>query len=131
VVPALAEDLRLARYPGTLLQTSPPGPPSAGAIGRYELIDLDLSRYDQIAARFAREQQESTTFLESGINTRNAVLNRMIEHIERAARRRAATASSDRAHGIAERRSLRTAGSIRSPATGSGDRCVPHFQEWS
>lgn len=53
-----------ARYfPAALLQTSPPRPQSAGAIGAYQLIDLDLSRYNQIAARFARERQESTTFL--------------------------------------------------------------------
>ena len=32
----------------------------ASAPGTYALIDLDLSRYDRIAARFAREQQEST-----------------------------------------------------------------------
>jgi transcriptional regulatory protein RtcR len=75
-----------ARYfPAALLQTSPQRPQAAGALGRYELIDLDLSRYDQIAARFVRERQESTTFLKSGIATRNAAFNRMIEHIERVA----------------------------------------------
>jgi sigma54-dependent transcription regulator len=57
-----------ARYfPATLLQTSPPQRQPASAVGRYALIDLDLSRYDQIAARFAREQQESTAVLKSGI----------------------------------------------------------------
>jgi transcriptional regulatory protein RtcR len=72
------------------LQTSPPRPQSAGAIGGYQLIDLDLSRYNQIAARFAHERQESTTFLKSGIATRNAAFNRMIERIERVAVRSAA-----------------------------------------
>ena len=52
--------------------------------GSYSLIDLDLSRYNQIAARFAREKQESTAFLKSGIKTRNSAFNRMIDEIERA-----------------------------------------------
>jgi transcriptional regulatory protein RtcR len=74
-----------ARYfPATLLQTSP-ARRSADAIGRYAVIDLDLSRYDQIAARFARERQESTDFLKSGIATRNAAFNRMIDALERVA----------------------------------------------
>src|SRR5262245_12457835 len=74
-----------ARYfPASLLQTSPPRRDHEG-VGEYSLIDLDLSRYDQIAARFARERQESTDFLKSGIKTRNAAFNRMIEQIERVA----------------------------------------------
>src|SRR5262245_19546378 len=73
-----------ARYfPATLLQTSPPRRQTASGVGSYELIDLDLSRYDQIAARFAREHAESTAFLKSGIGTRNADFNQMIERIER------------------------------------------------
>jgi transcriptional regulatory protein RtcR len=75
-----------ARYfPGALLQTSPPRRQGTGEVGRYALIDLELSRYDQIAARFAREQQESTDFLKSGIKTRNTAFNEMIERIERVA----------------------------------------------
>ena len=74
-----------ARYfPANLLQTSP-ARRSANAIGTYSVIDLDLSRYDQIAARFARERQESTDFLKSGIATRNASFNHMIDAIERVA----------------------------------------------
>lgn len=74
-----------ARYfPASLLQTSP-ARRSLDSIGTYSLIDLDLSRYDQIAARFARERQESTEFLKSGIATRNAAFNRMIDAIERVA----------------------------------------------
>ena len=73
-----------ARYfPASLLQTSPARRLSADAVGTYSIIDLDLSRYDQIAARFARERQESTEFLKSGIATRNAAFNRMIDAIER------------------------------------------------
>lgn len=75
-----------ARYfPGTLLQTSPPRRQGTAEIGTFSLIDLDLSRYDQIAARFAREQRESTDFLKSGIKTRNRAFNHMIDEIERVA----------------------------------------------
>jgi transcriptional regulatory protein RtcR len=74
-------------FPASLLQTSPGPANRRDAIGTYSIIDLDLSRYDQIAARFARERQESTDFLKSGIATRNAPFNRMIESIERVASR--------------------------------------------
>src|SRR5882724_6726917 len=75
-----------ARYfPAALLQSSPARRQVADAVGSYSIIDLDLSRYDQIAARFARERQESTDVLKSGIATRNAAFNRMIDAIERVA----------------------------------------------
>lgn len=68
--------------PGTLIQSSPPrrGDPP---YGRYDLIDLDLSKYDQIASRFRLEQLEGTAFLKQGIETRNASFNRMIEQLEK------------------------------------------------
>ena len=72
-------------FPASLLQSSPGRGHKRDALGSYSIIDLDLSRYDQIAARFARERQESTDFLKSGIPTRNAAFNRMIDAIERAA----------------------------------------------
>lgn len=72
--------------PGRLLQTSPRGAGgSAGAAGSFRIIDLDLSRYDALATRFAAEQQEGLTFLKSGIETRNAAFNELIERIERVA----------------------------------------------
>jgi len=74
-----------SRYlPGKLLQTSPPrrNEPDAAL---YEVIDLDLSRYDQLAKRFAREKSEGLSFLKSGIATRNAAFNALIERIERVA----------------------------------------------
>ena len=75
-----------ARYlPGRLLQTSPARRSSAGAEGSYQLIDLDLSRYDQIAQRFSTEQAEGVAFLKSGIPTRNPSFNTMIEEIEKVA----------------------------------------------
>jgi transcriptional regulatory protein RtcR len=59
-------------FPGRLVQTSPPRAPGTGTAGSDALIDLDLSRYDQIAWRFSREQAEGVAFLKPGIPTRNA-----------------------------------------------------------
>jgi len=72
-------------FPGRLVQTSPPRSPGTGTPGSYPLIDLDLSRYDQIAQRFSREQIEGVAFLKSGIATRNADFNAVIDEIERVA----------------------------------------------
>lgn len=72
-------------FPGRLLQTAPPRRHAMGDPGNYALIDLDLSKYDQIAQRFSREQEEGIAFLKSGISTRNARFNTMIEEIERVA----------------------------------------------
>lgn len=49
------------------------------------IIDLDLSRYNAIASRFAEERQQTLDFLKSGIATRNSHFNRMIEQIEKVA----------------------------------------------
>ena len=72
-------------FPGRLVQTSPPRRQGANSPGNYALIDLDLSRYDQIAQRFSQEQAEGVAFLKSGIATRNGAFNAMIEEIERVA----------------------------------------------
>ena len=74
-----------ARYlPGRLLQTQPQrGAPQP--VGTWNAIDLDLSRYDGIATRFAEASAESASFLKSGIETRNAAFNRMIDEIEQVA----------------------------------------------
>ena len=71
--------------PGVLLQTAPPRKQTRGNAGTVTLIDLDLSRYDEIARRFAQAQTEALAFLKSGIATRNARFNAMIEEIERVA----------------------------------------------
>ncbi|EFW6956395.1 sigma 54-dependent transcriptional regulator [Shigella boydii] len=76
-----------ARYlPARLIQTSPPRkkeqPRGAGEV---TIIDLDLSRYNAIASRFAEERQQTLDFLKSGIATRNPHFNRMIEQIEKVA----------------------------------------------
>ncbi|MEQ6333874.1 RNA repair transcriptional activator RtcR [Sphingobium sp. MK2] len=76
-----------ARYlPAKLLQTQPERG-TASPVGTWTTIDLDLSRYDSIATRFAAASAESTSFLKSGIDTRNAAFNRMIDEIERVALR--------------------------------------------
>ncbi|MCW6535417.1 RNA repair transcriptional activator RtcR [Sphingomonas lycopersici] len=76
-----------ARYlPGRLLQTQPERG-TANPAGTWSIIDLDLSRYDSIATRFAVASAESTSFLKSGIDTRNAAFNRMIDEIEQVALR--------------------------------------------
>ncbi|NLS28484.1 Anaerobic nitric oxide reductase transcription regulator NorR [Sphingomonas sp. S2M10] len=76
-----------ARYlPGRLLQTQPERG-TLNPAGTWNTIDLDLSRYDSIATRFAVAAQEGTSFLKSGIETRNPAFNRMIDEIERVALR--------------------------------------------
>ena len=72
-------------YPAKLVQTSPPR--RGRGVGEYRIIDLDLSRYDQIARRFARRQREGQATLTAGIETRNPAFNRMIAEIEQVALR--------------------------------------------
>ena len=75
--------------PGKLVQTAPPMPRKnrTPRPASYTVIDLDLSRYDRLATRFARDQAEAADFLKSGIATRNAAFNRMIDRIEQVALR--------------------------------------------
>ena len=74
-----------ARFlPGRLLQTQPERG-TISAAGTWSVIDLDLSRYDSIATRFAAAAAEGTSFLKSGIDTSNAAFNRMIDEIEQVA----------------------------------------------
>lgn len=71
--------------PGRLLQTQPARGAPTSAPGTWTAIDLDLSRYDSIATRFAVAAAEGSSFLKSGIETRNAAFNRMIDEIEQVA----------------------------------------------
>ncbi|MGE6762043.1 RNA repair transcriptional activator RtcR [Corallococcus interemptor] len=71
--------------PGRLVQTSPGKGKEHGAVGTHAIIDLDLSNYDTLAARFRQQQREGLSFLKSGIDTRNAAFNRLIERIEQVA----------------------------------------------
>jgi len=70
------------QIPGKLLQTSPVKT-RGSAIGKYQIIDLDLSKYDQIASRFNQEHKEGTYFLKNGIETKNKTFNTMIEQLEK------------------------------------------------
>ena len=73
------------RFPARLIQTSPPARRGKEGPGTFEIIDLDLSKYDRIASRFQQEQREAVSFLKSGIETRNARFNRLIDRIEQVA----------------------------------------------
>ena len=53
-----------------------------GWLGTRQVIDLDLSKYDRLATRFAAEQAEARDFLRSGIATRNATFNALIDEVE-------------------------------------------------
>ncbi len=70
--------------PARLLQTSPTRKDArdTSAAGRYEVIDLDLSKYDRLATRFAQEQERTLDFLKSGIATKSKGFNKLIEQIE-------------------------------------------------
>ena len=70
--------------PGKLIQTQPLRK-NAEPKGKSTVIDLDLSRYDLLAKRFAVERQNDLAFLKSGIETRNGGFNALIETIERVA----------------------------------------------
>jgi transcriptional regulatory protein RtcR len=72
-------------FPARLVQTSPGETKRKGPDGNYAIIDLDLSKYDRLAARFERELTEARTILKSGIATRNARFNGLIEEIEHVA----------------------------------------------
>lgn len=75
-----------ARFiPGVLLQSAPPRGRQGLGSGSYELINLDLSRYDAINTRLNVAQQDAVSFLKSGIATRNARFNLLIEEVERVA----------------------------------------------
>ena len=77
----LAESRRL---PARLIQTSPPSRWGTGP-GSYSVIDLDLSKYDTLASRFAVERSAGASFLKDGIETRNARFNALIDRIEQVA----------------------------------------------
>jgi transcriptional regulatory protein RtcR len=72
-------------FPARLIQTSPPRRLRSADPGIFKIIDLDLSKYDRLASRFARERQEATSILKSGIETRNPDFNRLIDRIEQVA----------------------------------------------
>lgn len=66
--------------PARLIQTGPPGPNSDTA--KFDIIDLDLSRYNALQQRFDQLSREYSDDLKGGIETRNAAYNAMIDQIE-------------------------------------------------
>jgi transcriptional regulatory protein RtcR len=67
--------------PGRLIQSSPPEKKELTA-GHYQIIDLDLSKYDQIASRFNKVSDEGTHYLKGGIETKNSQFNELIAQLE-------------------------------------------------
>ncbi|MEM1201212.1 MAG: RNA repair transcriptional activator RtcR [Pseudomonadota bacterium] len=71
--------------PAHLLQSAPPRKEEDGPEGTINVIDLDLSRYNALQQRFDLVADEYHALLKSGIETRNAAFNSLIERIERVA----------------------------------------------
>ena len=65
--------------PAKILQTGVSE--SKDPAGIYSIIDLDLSAYDKLAERFATVNRQGIHYLKSGIPTRNAKYNALIETI--------------------------------------------------
>ncbi len=68
--------------PGRLIQTSPAHRDHSES-SAYQIIDLDLSKYDQIASRFSQEHSEGTVYLKGGIETKNKKFNDIIAQLEK------------------------------------------------
>lgn len=69
-------------FPGRLLQTRPHPDKHDKARGQIQTIDLNLSRYDQLANRFDTERQQGHALLKGGIDTKNPAFNRLISQLE-------------------------------------------------
>ncbi|WP_170789972.1 RNA repair transcriptional activator RtcR [Ruegeria lacuscaerulensis] len=66
--------------PARLIQTGPPGPEDPTP--KFDVIDLDLSRYNALQQRFDQLSREYSDQLKGGIETRNAQYNTLIDRIE-------------------------------------------------
>jgi transcriptional regulatory protein RtcR len=74
------------RYiPARLIQTAPPRRHDSTKPGSFSIIDLDLSKYDRLAARFQQQQRQDLSFLKAGIDTRSRAFNEVIARIEQVA----------------------------------------------
>ncbi|KZX02139.1 transcriptional regulator [Pseudoalteromonas luteoviolacea] len=73
------------QFPGRLIQTSPDPHNDNKSVGKVQTIDLDLSKYDQLAERFDIERRQGESFLKAGIETKNTAFNRLIAQIEKVA----------------------------------------------
>lgn len=72
-------------FPGKLIQVHPSWGKDSEP-GRYTVIDLDLSRFDEINQRFEKKREEAYEFLKAGIATRNSRFNLQIELIDKVSR---------------------------------------------
>ena len=68
--------------PAKLVQTAPGREVGDRARGSATIIDLDLARYDAIAARFRTERVRGQDLLKGGIATRNDAFNALIAEVE-------------------------------------------------
>jgi transcriptional regulatory protein RtcR len=85
------------RFPARLVQTQPGskrGPDDreqagdgdhASLSGTYTVIDLDLSKYDKLASRFADERAAGAAVLTAGIPTHNPAFATLIARVEQVA----------------------------------------------
>jgi transcriptional regulatory protein RtcR len=73
------------RMPAKLIQSLPPASKSDSPHGSYNVIDLDLEKYEPLAALVRLEQRENALLLKDGIDIRNAAFNRLIAQVERVA----------------------------------------------
>jgi transcriptional regulatory protein RtcR len=69
--------------PAALIQTGPPRGDQPN--GTFDLIDLDLSRYDALQQRFDQQTREYGDLLKGGIATTNKKYNALIDRIEQVA----------------------------------------------
>lgn len=70
-------------FSGRLLQLKRPETPQEGDIaGTHKIIDLDLSQYDRLMSLTVKEHDAATTFLKSGIATKNKAFNSLIDEID-------------------------------------------------
>jgi len=69
--------------PAALIQTGPPR--SGQTAGTFDLIDLDLNKYDALQQRFDQQTREYGDLLKGGIETKNAKYNSLIDRIEQVA----------------------------------------------
>ncbi|WP_295315740.1 RNA repair transcriptional activator RtcR [Roseobacter sp.] len=67
--------------PARLVQTSPPRGEDTGP-GSFQIVDLDLSRYNLLQQRFDMVAREYSTLLKGGVETRNEAFNAMIDRME-------------------------------------------------
>lgn len=66
--------------PARLIQTGPPGPEDDTP--KFDVIDLDLSRYNALQQRFDQLSREYSDQLKGGIETRNPDYNDLIDRVE-------------------------------------------------